>query len=147
MRRIKGKCHCGNIRYEFLWPGPESRIPVRACSCTFCTKHGGIYTSHPNGQLTARISDPALVNRYTFGTKTAEFHICSVCGAVPFVTSTIEGIQYAVVNVNTFEGVDRADFDPSVTDFDGESTGDRLQRRKQKWIAQVQVEPECFERQ
>jgi hypothetical protein len=63
------------------------------------------------------------------------------------VTSTIEGIQYAVVNVNTFEGVDRADFDPSVTDFDGESTGDRLQRRKQKWIAQVQVEPECFERQ
>ena len=47
MRRINGKCHCGNISYEFLWPEPGSRIPVRACSCTFCTKHGGVYTSHP----------------------------------------------------------------------------------------------------
>ena len=143
MRRITGKCHCGNICYEFLWPGPESHIPVRACSCSFCMKHGGVYTSHPDGQLAVQVSDPALVNKYSFGTKTAEFHICSVCGVVPFVTSTIEGNQYAVVNVNTFEGVDHADFDSSATDFDGESIGDRLERRKQKWIAQVRMELGC----
>ena len=140
MRRIKGKCHCGNISYEFLWPEAGSRIPVRACSCTFCMKHGGVYTSHPDGQLAVQISDPALVNKYSFGTRTAEFHVCSLCGAVPFVTSTIDGSKYAVVNVNTFEGINRSDFDSSVTDFDGESVGDRLQRRKKKWISKVRGE-------
>jgi len=139
MQRINGKCHCGNISYEFLWPESGSRIPVRACSCTFCVKHGGVYTSHPDGQLTVQISDRTLAHRYSFGTKTAEFHICTECGAVPIVTSTIEGKMYAVVNVNTFEGVDRAELDSSVTDFDGESVGDRLERRKQKWISQVTI--------
>lgn len=140
MRKIKGKCHCGNIRYEFLWPEAGSRIPVRACSCTFCTKHGGVYTSHSDSQLTVQISDPALVNKYSFGTKTAEFHICSVCGAVPFVSSTIEENEYAVVNVNTFENFDPADFDTSVTDFNGESVGERLERRKEKWISKLRIE-------
>ena len=103
-------------------------------------KHGGVYTSHPDGQLAVQISDPALVNKYSFGTMTAEFHVCSLCGAVPFVTSTIDGSKYAVVNVNTFEGINRSDFDFSVTDFDGESVADRLQRRKKKWISKVRGE-------
>jgi hypothetical protein len=58
---------------------------------------------------------------------------------MPVVTSRIEGNVYAVVNVNTFEGVDRSELDSSVTDFDGESVGDRLTRRKQKWISQVTI--------
>ncbi len=139
MRRIDGKCHCGNISYEFMWPEPGSQIPVRACSCTFCIKHGGVYTSHPDAQLTAQISDLALVNKYIFGTKTAEFYVCSGRGVVAFVTSTIEGYEYAVVNVNTFEGVSKSELDSSVADFDGESVGDRLNRRKQRWISQVDV--------
>lgn len=141
MQRIKGKCHCGNISYEFLWPEQGSRIPVRACSCSFCVKHGGIYTSHTMGQLTVNIPDPSMVNSYAFGTKTAKFHICSACGVMPFVTSTIDGHEYAVVNVNTFEDFDRSEFDISVTDFDGENIEDRLARRKDKWIARVEREP------
>ena len=46
MRRIDGKCHCGNISYQFHWPEPGPHIPVRACSCTFCMKHSAVYTSH-----------------------------------------------------------------------------------------------------
>jgi hypothetical protein len=103
-------------------------------------KHGGVYTSHPDGQLTARISDSSLVTKYAFGTKTAEFYLCAVCGAVPFVTSLIDGNEYAVVNVNTFEGVESADLSTTATDFDGESVGDRLARRKRKWIPRVCVE-------
>lgn len=139
MRRIDGRCHCGNISYEFIWPESGSQIPVRACSCSFCLKHGAVYTSHPDCQLTAQISDPALVNKYSFGTKTADFYVCSGCGAVPFVTSKIEGNEYAVVNVNTFEGVDRTELDATVTDFGGESVADRLDRRKRKWIPRVTV--------
>ena len=32
-----------------------------------------------------------LFSTYSFGTKTAEFHVCSRCGIVPVVTSAIEG--------------------------------------------------------
>ena len=140
MRTISGSCHCGNIRYEYLWPDAGSQIPVRACSCTFCLKHGGVYTSHPDGQLSAHIEEPNHVNPYSFGTRTAEFHICNICGAVPFVTSTIEEKRYAVVNVNTFEPVDRLELDSSVTDFDGEDVESRLDRRKRMWIPQVEID-------
>ena len=137
MRTIHGKCHCGNIEFELLWPGTDARIPVRACSCTFCVKHGGVYTSHPDAELRAHFVSPPLVSNYAFGTRTATFHVCVTCGAVPFVTSTIDGNEYAVVNVNTFEDVDRNELDSSVTDFDGESVDDRLERRRRRWIPRV----------
>jgi hypothetical protein len=108
--KIKGQCHCENISYTFHWPGDEQSIPVRACSCSFCTMHGGVYTSHRYAELNARIQDEQWVNRYRFGTATADFYICSRCGAVPFVVSEIDGHTYAVVNVNTFNDVDRGIF-------------------------------------
>lgn len=140
MRTIHGRCHCGNIEYELLWPHSDKMLAVRACSCTFCTKHGGVYTSHPDARLKARIADETLLNKYAFGTQTAEFFVCRRCGAVPFVTSSIDGGRFAVVNVNTFENVDASELDSSTTDFDGESVEERLARRKQKWIPRVDVE-------
>ncbi len=75
--RIEGKCHCGNITYLLHWPGAGTEIPVRACSCSFYTKHGGTYTSHRDAELAAVVHDEALVSRYRFGTETAEFYLCS----------------------------------------------------------------------
>src|ERR1043165_2649746 len=102
---ISGSCHCGNIGFELLWEPEPAEISARACTCSFCTKHGGVWTSCPTGSLRVSVKEPALVTRYTFGTKTAEFHICSRCGIVPVVTSRIDGHDYAVVSVNAFEGV------------------------------------------
>ena len=139
MRTIYGKCHCGNIEFELLWPDTDEMLAVRACSCTFCTKHGGVYTSHPDARLTARVADDSLLSRYAFGTETARFYVCGRCGAVPFVTSTIDGTEFAVVNVNTFENVGASELDTSTTDFDGESVDERLARRKQRWIPRIDV--------
>jgi hypothetical protein len=136
---IDGKCHCGNIRYVVVWPDGQQTIQVRACGCTFCAKHGGKWTSHRDARLIAKHEDPALVSQYRFETKTADFYVCARCGAVPFVTSTIEDTLYAVVNVNTFEGVDRALLVESSTNFDGEGTGERLDRRKRNWIPNVEI--------
>ncbi len=80
--RIEGKCHCGNITYVLHWPGAGTKIPVRACSCSFSTKHGGTYTSHRDAELAAVVHDEALVSQYRFGTKTAEFYLCSRCGVL-----------------------------------------------------------------
>jgi len=139
MRRIAGGCHCGNIFFDFQLPEPGGAIPVRACGCTFRRKHGGVYTSHPEGRIDVRIKDAALVERYRFGTGTADFHICRMCGVVPFVTSRIDDALYAVVSVNSFEGVEAAQFEQSASDFDGETVENRLARRRRNWIPEVVI--------
>ena len=135
---IHGKCHCGNISFDLVWEPDPIEIPVRACTCSFCIKHGGVWTSTPGGALKVVIKDSSLVSNYAFGTRTAEFHTCTRCGVVPVVTSRIEGALYAVVSVNAFEGIDPSLFRRASASFDGEGTDSRLARRKRNWIAKVQ---------
>ena len=136
-RAIEGSCHCGNLRYTLFWPGGDGAIPVRACSCSFCRKHGGVHTSHPNARVEIRIADESRVRRYRFGTKTADFHVCLGCGVVPVITGTIEEQLHAVVNVNCFEGIDPSELKSAVADFEGETTESRLERRQRTWIPDV----------
>ena len=136
---IRGKCHCGNISFALTWLPAPTAIPARACTCTFCQKHGGVWTSHPAGTLTVTIAEPGQVSNYSFGTRTADFHVCSRCGAVPVATSRIDGNLYAVVSVNAFEGVDPALIErATAAAFDGETEESRLARRKRHWIARVE---------
>jgi catechol 2,3-dioxygenase-like lactoylglutathione lyase family enzyme len=134
---ISGRCHCGNIAFTLDWKTDPAHIPARACTCTFCTRHGGIWTSCPSGALTITVQNPLQVSHYAFGTGTADFHICTRCGVVPVVTSRIDGNLYAVVNVNTFENVDASLLQHASATLDEETGGERLQRRKRNWIADV----------
>jgi uncharacterized protein (TIGR02246 family) len=134
---IHGKCHCGNVGFDLAWEPEPAQIPARECTCSFCRKHGGLWTSSPAARLDVRIEDPGRVTRYQFGTGTADFHLCTRCGVVPVVTSAIEGRLYAVVSVNAFEGVEASRIRRSPASFDGEGTDDRLGRRKRNWIADV----------
>ena len=135
---IKGSCHCGNIAFALEWRGEPREIPARACACSFCTRHGNVWTAHPGSSLTVEVRDPTLVSRYAFGTGTATFHVCARCGVVPVATSEIDGKLYAVANVNTFQDVDATLLRRGTADFDGEATDDRLARRKRNWIGDVQ---------
>jgi hypothetical protein len=137
---IHGSCHCGNVSYELTWPDDAHTIRARRCGCTFCAKHGGVWTSHPAGSLVVRVLRPTAISRYEFGTGTAEFLVCARCGAVPLVTSRIAARLYAVVNVNTFDDVDAARIEISPASFDGEDVGDRLARRARNWIPDIVVE-------
>ena len=136
---ITGKCHCGNIRFKLDWDGDPPRIPARACGCSFCVKHGGVWTSNPRARLAIAIRDPRIVSPYAFGTRTATFHVCAQCGIVPFVTCEIETRLYAVVNVNALEGVDPAWLDRASADFEGEDVENRIARRKRNWIGDVHI--------
>jgi hypothetical protein len=139
---IPGRCHCGNIAWTLLWEPDPVEIPARACTCSFCVKHGGVWTSNPAGRLAVRIADRALASRYRFGTKTADFHVCTRCGVVPVASCEIDGRRYAVVNVNTFENIERSLLKPGSASFDGEDTGDRLARRARYWIPDVRFDPD-----
>ena len=114
-------------------------IPARACRCSFCIKHGGVWTSNSNAILNVTISDRSLVSKYAFGTCTATFHVCSRCGSVPLVTSEIGNHLYAVVNVNVLENVDQSWLRRASSSFEGESVESRLARRQRNWIADVRI--------
>ena len=135
---IRGKCHCGNISFALTWDPDPVEIPARACDCSFCVKHGGVWTSNPNGALRVLVKDPALVSIYAFGTKTADFHVCTRCGIVPVVTSRLDGRLYAVVSVNAFEGVEPSRLRRTAASFEGEAEHSRLARRKRNWIPNVE---------
>jgi hypothetical protein len=139
---LTGKCHCGNIGFSLAWGPAPTVIPARACTCSFCAKHGGVWTSNPDGALRIAVKDPAQTSKYAFGTKQASFHICTRCGVVPVVTSQVDGTLYAVVSVNALEGVDESLIQRQPTNFDGEAVGDRLARWRRNWIRDVEfLEP------
>jgi hypothetical protein len=136
---IRGRCHCGNISFTLDWDPSPAEIPARACGCSFCTKHGGVWTSCPDGVLRVLVNDPAQASAYAFGTRTAEFHVCRTCGIVPVATSRIEGRLYAVVSVNAFEDLDPSRIRRAPSSFEGESEEDRLARRRRNWIGNVEL--------
>ena len=137
---IHGSCHCGNVSFDLAWEPEPAEIPARACGCSFCVKHGGVWTSNPRGALTVRVRDPRAVSKYAFGTHTALFHACTRCGVVPVVTSEIDGRLYAVVSVNAFDNVEPARLRRAPVSFEDEGEGERLARRRRHWIADVRFE-------
>ena len=135
--QIPGGCHCGNVSFTLDWLPESDIIPARACTCSFCVKHGGVWTSCPTGILRVRVTDPDKVSRYAFETRTADFHVCAVCGVVPLVTSRIADRDYAVVNVNAFASIEPARIQRVSASFEAEDEATRLARRQRNWIADV----------
>jgi len=134
---IRGSCHCRNISFVLDWQPDPVEIPARACTCSFCRKHGGVWTSSPSASLEVHVQASSSVSEYAFGTSTADFHVCSRCGVVPVVTSRIEGRLYAVVSVNAFENVEPSLLKATPVSFEAETEAARLARRKRGWIGNV----------
>ena len=134
---IHGSCHCGNLTFELVWPEHVETIAARACTCTFCRKHGAVWTANASATLSIRARDSGLVCDYTFGTETADFRVCARCGVVACCTSRIDGRLYAVVKVNAFDNVDSARVVRGEVSFDGEEEPARLARRAANWIGDV----------
>jgi len=129
----RGGCHCGNLRLTIRLPRPPAETRLRACGCSFCRAHSTRTTSDPNGSVDMRASDWSLVERYRFGTGTAEFLICKRCGVyIGAIGDTASGTR-AVLNVNCLE--DQAAFTqtPQPVDHEGEAADDRLTRRAANW--------------
>ncbi len=136
---LTGACHCRNVTLELAWERAPTAIPARACTCSFCQLHGGVWTADRDASLRIAVEDAARVSRYAFGTRTADFHVCTRCGVVPAVTSLIDDRLYAVVNVRALAGVDPALVVQTSATFDGEDVADRLARRTRNWIPRVEL--------
>jgi len=141
LHEISGGCHCGNIEYVFSSPIPKLELPIRTCDCSFCTKQGACYTSHPQGALKVRVRQRTQTHRYQFGTEQAEVFLCRNCGVFPFILGEIGEQPYAVVNANSIHGlhIDRAVIPPPLQ-LENQSAEERVARWQRAWIPKVSIE-------
>jgi hypothetical protein len=129
---FSGSCHCGAIGFEFYASRQPEHWPVRACQCSFCRAHGARTTSDPAGFLIFRIADPAQLQRYRFGLRSADFLICRSCGVYLAAAVMTRRGRFATLNVHTIR--DRIVLPESrPVSYDGESLGDRQTRREHRW--------------
>lgn len=132
-----GGCHCGNITIALDLSLPPGEMPLRSCSCGFCRAHGTRTLSDRNGRVAITATDWSQVERYQFGSRTADYILCRRCGVyIGAVCDTATGLR-AVVNVNCLP--DRAAFTgtPAAPDYDGEATEARLARRSTNWMPAI----------
>jgi len=138
--RLEGTCHCGNIAIVLETEQDPRDLPLRACACSFCRRHGARTTSDPAGRARVGIQDRALTSRYVFGLRTAEMVVCARCGVYCGAVMR-EGKQaWAVLNANLF--LDPA-FDRSAesVSYEGETPEQRIARRKRLWTPVELPEP------
>ncbi|MGD9537755.1 MAG: GFA family protein [Alphaproteobacteria bacterium] len=132
-----GGCHCGNLRLRLSLSKAPDESPLRACACSFCRAHATRTVADPAGLAELSAADWSLVERYRFGSRTADYLVCRRCGVyVAALCETSAGLR-AVVNVNALD--DRAAFSqpPSAMNYDGETAETRLARRAANWMPAV----------
>lgn len=130
-----GSCHCGNVTYRVESRYALNELPLRSCTCSFCRRHGPIYTSDPEGCLHVDVKDASEVRVYEFATKAVQFVICQTCGVMPLALARIDNALYAVVAVNCLQELPPGV--PSAVNFSDESPDAGKQRRKSNWINKV----------
>jgi hypothetical protein len=127
-----GSCHCHNIEIRLESDKTPTELPLRTDTCSFCNKHRAVYTSDPEGEVHLAVRDDGKVERYRFGTRTADFLICKPCGV--FIAAYMPELSLAVINVSPLDA--RAAFlqnELQVANLDSESVEQRLARRRARW--------------
>ena len=129
----RGQCHCGAIGYEYRTGLAPAGWPVRACQCSFCRKHAGVYTSDPAGSLSFVHREPELLVRYRFGHKTADFLFCGRCGGYLGALTEEDGQPLFVLNLRALDP--QPDGLPAAQpmSYEGETSGERNTRRRARW--------------
>jgi hypothetical protein len=135
MHRLRGGCHCGNIRVELALARAAATYNPRACDCDFCRKHGAAYLSDPQGSLLIEIRDARDSTRYAQGSGQAELLLCRVCGVLVAPLYRDAGRLYAAVNANVVEGGGFGAQRPVSPQTLGAS--DKVRRWKDLWFSDV----------
>ena len=127
-----GSCHCRSIELRLESDRTPSELGLRTDACSFCKKHHALYTSDPAGEVHLTLREAKAVERYRFGTRTADFLRCKACGV--FMAAYMPERQLAVVNVHVLDAREAFLTNPlQVADLDGETLEQRLARRAARW--------------
>lgn len=127
-----GHCHCGAITATLTFTRPAEEMQVRACQCSFCTRHASLTVSDPKGTAVFEIVADAFA-AYRFGTRTATSLVCARCGVYAGVVLVDGTKAWSVANAR---GLGLPEFKERVgvqMFYDEEAADERVARRKEKW--------------
>jgi len=130
---VRGACHCGNVTVALETALAPEALPLRACGCTFCRKHGARATSDPAGRIRIDVQEPSQLLRYRFGQRTADFLVCARCGIYVGAVMTEADGAWATLNANTFAEPDRFARAAQPVDYGAETAAERRARRRARW--------------
>src|SRR5919198_6107560 len=130
---LTGRCHCGNVELALETSLRPEALSLRACTCSFCRRHGARTTSDPGGRVVITVHHPEQLLRYRFGLRTADFLVCTRCGIYVAALMNEGSGCYATVNVNTLDALERFTQAATPVTYDGESAAKRAARRKARW--------------
>jgi hypothetical protein len=128
-----GRCHCGAIELTFTTRRAAAELPLRACQCGFCRKHGARTTSDPDGWLEIRARDAQALARYRFGLGTADYLVCARCGVYVAAVMEEAGRAVAIVNVNALSEASAFERAATPMVYDREDEAARRARRRKLW--------------
>jgi len=132
MNTYRGQCYCGSVKLRLETDKLASQLGARACQCDFCRLHGASWTSDRAGRLFVEIEGPT--NRFRMGTHSAEFLICATCGVpTAVIWHPQDGPLLAVLRVECMEVRPELAAHQVETDFEAETLGERLARRRRNW--------------
>jgi hypothetical protein len=129
---LTGSCHCGAIRATLHASRPASELEVRACQCSFCTRHGAKTVSDPAGGCRLEI-DGAALSWYRFETRTGTSLICSRCGTYAGAIVEDGDNVWSVLNARGLAVPEFKDRTALPKVYEGESPDQRIARRKAMW--------------
>jgi hypothetical protein len=131
---VRGGCHCGNLGVVLESERDPRTLPLRACQCSFCRRHGAVTTADARGLLRVTVADEAKLVRYRFALGITEFLVCRACGVYVAAIMPGQGGTLAVVNVHAFD--DPAPFarPAEPMDYGAETAEERTARRVERWM-------------
>lgn len=134
MTTLLGGCHCENLRVELETSVDPRALPLRACQCSFCVRHGAISTADPAGRLRIEVAHSERLHRYRFGLKITDFLLCRECGVYVAATMQAAGGLLGVLNANVLE--ERGPFDRPAEPmrYGAETVEAREARRAKGWM-------------
>lgn len=132
MTIIRGACHCGHIEVEFETSMAAGDLPLRACTCSFCRRHGAKNTSDPAGRLVIR-ADNGDIERYRFGFEVTDFILCRRCGSYIAAMSREGSNERASLNAVGVALPGVAEREATPVNLDHETIDSRRERRRKIW--------------
>jgi hypothetical protein len=133
MNAYVASCHCGALSARYRTALPTSNWHIRSCQCSFCRTHAVLSTSDPAGLLAYSCSQPELLQRYRFGTRSAEFLICRACGVYLGAQIVSDHKRFGILNVRALTPIPPNLPNAQPMDYGDETGETRRSRRESRW--------------
>jgi hypothetical protein len=129
---MRGQCHCGAIGAQLMSAKAPAALQLRSCQCGFCTRHGAMTVTDPEGRATLTVDAGALLS-YAFATRSGRILLCGRCGVYAGMILEEGGAAWAVLNARGLAIPEFAGRSGDPVAYEGETGQRRRARRKAMW--------------